>query len=609
MWWILAKRCENGCSGAPVARGLRWVSLCCLACSGAATSGPSGAPGDGAAASDPGQASSTALPSAGCEGVARRKGPPTIAGNGRLRLELTQAAASGLHYRLRGATFSLSRFAGDVGLGVTIPEQLTTAESLDPDALEVALPAGEYALTLADGWSIVQLGEGEATPVNAGRLSPATRYFQLDGGADVTLRFRFEVEVPGVELTPPALAPTLGILERPSPPSGRVCVESLIVPEEFAVFSADTLRVLDGCGEIRGDLYLGLDSALSLAPLSQLKEVCGVLSIASTAPLLPDSSPAAQSLVGLEALEGVDALFISHGGVGSLAPLARLRRIQRPDVENDALGLFAMQSNLEDLTGLEQVTEIRNIRVDGGEHLRSLRGLTLPSEMDSVQIEGTHLADLSALAGVTRLSGDFGVNAGALETLDDLSNLRSAASVSVYGGRVRDATGLAGLETTGYLAVIASPLEVELPVFEKLTQVGDLNFSELPVSGGLSLPVLASAANIFIANNSNLASVSAPALTSVGRLSISGNPMLASLDFAALSTASVVGIIHNPLLGEDALAGLSTLETTLTKIGANAGGSTPLDPCPFAGDFECDEPGGTGLCAPATDGADCGPID
>jgi hypothetical protein len=584
-----------------------------LGCSGIATSGPSGAAGDAAAASDQGETlglpGSTALPSVACEGVARRTGPPTIAGNGRLRLELTQAAASGLHYRLRGATFSLYRFAGDVGLDVTIPEHLTSAESIDPDVLEVALPAGEYSLTLADDWSIVQLGDGEPTPVNAGPLSPVTRYFQLEGGADLTVRFRFEVEVPGVELTPSALAPTLGILERPSPPSGRVCVESPIVPEEFAVFSADTLRVLEGCSEIRGDLYLGLDGGLSLAPLAQLREVCGLLSIASTAPLLPDAPPEAQSLVGLEALEGVDGLFLSHAGVASLAPLARLRRIQRPDVENDVLGLFAISSSLEDLTGLEQVSEIRNLRVEGGEHLRSLRGLTLPAEMGSVQVDGTHLADLSALAGVSRLSGDFRVNAGAVETLDDLSNLRSAASVSVQGGAVRDATGLGGLETTGYLAVIGSPLEIELPVFEKLTQVGDLNFSELPVPGGVSLPVLTSAANIFIANNSNLAFVSAPALTSVGRLSISRNPMLASLDFAALSTVSVVDITHNPLLDEAALAGVSELETALTKIGANAGGSTPLDPCPFAGDFECDEPGGTGLCAPATDGSDCGPID
>jgi hypothetical protein len=204
-----------------------------------------------------------------------------------------------------------------------------------------------------------------------GALFSSVLYLALEPGADVSVRFRFEVQVPGAALAAADIARTLGVLERPDAPSGRVCVESPIDPEGYVVFRPWELAALEGCREVRGELYLGLESSADLGPLSELERVCGALSISSTASLgleLLDD----QSLAGLEALEEVDALFISHPGVRSLAPLGSLRRIQRRDVENDVLGLFATSSSLEDMRGLEQLTEIQSVHVDGGESLRSL---------------------------------------------------------------------------------------------------------------------------------------------------------------------------------------------------------------------------------------------
>jgi hypothetical protein len=132
----------------------------------------------------------------------------------------------------------------------------------------------------------------------------------------------------------------------------------------------------------------------------------------------------------------------------------------------------------------------------------------------------------------------FRLDAGAATDLNALSSLRSAGSVSISGADLRDATGLAGLERTGYFSLQGSPLEVELPVFAALVQVGDLNLSGLSAPGGLSMPALDTASSIYIADNSRLESVNLPALASVGRLTIGNNSALASLALPALSRAA-----------------------------------------------------------------------
>jgi hypothetical protein len=540
-----------------------------------------------------------------CEGVAARTGPLASDGMATLRVALTQTAASGARYRLEGATFSLFRSPGD---GAEYADMLSAADSADGDVIEVALPSGEYSVTLNDGWSVAAVGSDTLSTVPSARLSPSVLYLALEPGADVSVRFRFEVQVPGAALARANVAPTLGVLERPDAPSGRVCVESPIAPEGYVFFQPSEVAALEGCREVRGELYLGFESSADLRPLSELERVCGTLSLSSTAPFGLGPPRDEQSLAGLEALEEVDALFISHPGVRSLAPLSSLRRIQRRDVENDVLGLFVLGSSLEDLSGLEHVTEIQNVRVDGDASLRSLRGLRLPAEMHGLEVSGTNLADLSALAGVASVTYTLYVDAGAATDLSALSSLRRAASVSISGAALRDVTGLAGLERTGYFSLQGSPLEVELPVFSALTQVGDLNFSGLSAPGELSMPALGTATSLYIADNARLELVSLPALTRVGTLNISNNAALATLVLPVLSGAASITVVNNPALGPEQTIGLEALDVASRKIGGNAGSTLPLDPCPWAGDGFCDE-GFYGVCAPGTDGDDCGAID
>jgi hypothetical protein len=227
--------------------------------------------------------------------------------------------------------------------------------------------------------------------------------------------------------------------------------------------------------------------------------------------------------------------------------------------------------------------------------------------MRRMEVSGTNLADLWAFSGLARVIDSLYIDAGAATDLNAFADFRSAGSISISGAALRDATGLAGLERTGYFSLQGSPLEVELPEFAALTQVGDLNLSGLSAPGGLSMPALGTASSLYIADNSRLESVSLPALTSVGRLSISNNAALASLALPALSRAATIDIVRNPALAPEQTLGL---DAPSLKIGGNAGSTLPLDPCPWAGDGVCDE-GFYGLCAQGTDHGDsCGaPID
>jgi hypothetical protein len=350
--------------------------------------------------------------------------------------------------------------------------------------LDVPLPSGEYLVSLSDGWSLVKGSDAEPTAVPAALLSPALKGIRIGPDTETRLRLRFEVSLPGSELAPAEVARALDILERPQPLSGRVCIESAIASDEYSLFTQEAVNSLAGCTEIGGDLYIGFDAPVDLSPLRELRNVCGGLTIGSSAQLGGDVSLQAPSLTGLEALEEVDYLHLSHPGVLSLAPLRSLRRIQRPDVENDVLGLSITSSNLEDLSGLENVTEIQRFMIEGSERLASLRGLTLPTEMRSVEVSGVNLTDLSALANVTRIREQLRVRSTAVESLSALSALREVNSLGVFSNTALvDVDALGGLEASDYVQIYGSPGLTTLPVFSSLASVGYLSFSELASSG------------------------------------------------------------------------------------------------------------------------------
>jgi hypothetical protein len=590
-------------------KGVRFGAIgvglaCAVGCAeeAAPAAGPSDTAGSGGGVASGEVSASAAIPDAvACEGVERRTGPPPSEGSGTLRLQLVATAGSGARYRLKNAVFSLFNVSSP-DLPDT-PNMVSNESAPLADELELELPAGEYLLSLLEGWSLERVESSSAALVSAALLSPRSKSFVIQADAETHVRHRFEVSTPDAELASAEAAPRLAVLERPGPLSGRVCVESSIAPEPYSLFAQADVEALRGCSELRGELFVGPTSAVDLTPLSQLRRVCGSLTISNSFGSF--EAPAVQPLTGLDALEEVDALVLIHPGVTSLEPLRSLHTIQRPDPATDVLGLFVLQADLDDLEGLENVTQIRSVRLDGTERLVSSRGLRLPAEIQRAEFRGANLADLVALEAVTTVSGWLSISS-AVRDLSALTHLRHAGSLSLYGNaRLENADALAGLESVGELSLGDNPRLATLPVFSALTSVTDLFIIESSFTGALAMPALVSASQLFVTGNTALSSISLPALTSVGSLAISRNLALATLDMPALNSASSVSVFANPQLSDTGLAYLEALGATSVKIGNNKDGEAPLDPCPWLIDHVCDEPGGSGLCAPGSDVSDC----
>ena len=120
---------------------------------------------------------------------------------------------------------------------------------------------------------------------------------------------------------------------------------------------------------------------------------------------------------------------------------------------------------------------------------------------------------------------------------------------------------------------------------------------------------LASVGELWLADNPALPDLSdLAALTHVeGNLEIRSNDALSSVgDLAAVTSVGgrLIVVTNQSLLQTEAIAWGATIEVGLDrKIAGNKGDpATPADPCPWAGDGQCDE---DEICAPGTDESDC----
>lgn len=399
-----------------------------------------------------------------------------------------------------------------------------------------------------------------------------------------------------LDRTPPLPENPVPVDVTPPTPEGSSAFSDCVVSDDTVMEDQRNLDALEGCGVIYGDLVISF--AADLRPLYALRRVIGRLHI----------SPPAGS--GLGSLEGLENLERVEGGMSlasfegtSLASLSRLTSVAT-EPRLSELTLIDCP-NLQDLSGLQGVVDLRKLWVSGMPQLTSLNPLTLPRRMESLILDSNpRLTDIDAVRSVDQINTVILASTG-LSSLGALTNFSRIYALQIASNPLLvDTSALAGLEVIETFSVTQNDRLQTL-----VAPAGAFNLGDALVEANAALVTISGMANVStmrslrVTANPLLGALSLPSLEAVESLEVSNNARLAALDLARLSgpVGSLV-IVSNPALPPP--LELSSFADN-AKIGGNQGEAVGLDPCPWIRDFRCDEPPTTNLCAAGTDTSDC----
>lgn len=402
--------------------------------------------------------------------------------------------------------------------------------------------------------------------------------------------------------------------------AGATCTGSGIVEGDVYIENQAQLDALLGCQEIRGNLTIEVFEDTDLTPLSAVRSIEGQLTIGAYANLEVLTEEALEaywekaeeldaivaagwlpSLAGVESLEFVGGLGLSHISAPSLEAFANLRRMTG-SYDADGGGLSIVRApNLVDLAGLENARGARFVELQDNPALVSLDGLVLGRSLNLLHlINNPALSDIDALAPLESVPEVF-LQALAIRNVDALANLRTVffGNVALSGNpELTQADALKDLQAVGTLVFENCPKLDHLPTLanisglERLKVVGNdtltsvsLDLTQVALYQGhfgataygnsgiieiggnpqlLSLSIVAgirAAGVLSIHHNAGLASIDLGTLESAGQLQITGNDALTEVDLGALATVDSLSVIGNPLLSTAELRNVRTFES------------------------------------------------
>lgn len=391
-------------------------------------------------------------------------------------------------------------------------------------------------------------------------------------------------------------------------------VELACVPDApfdtFLVQDQAELDALAGCEAIDTDLVIAPFENPDFSPLASLRRVGGRLELGTLAArgntpegwfdrvtqLIADGW--IDSLDAFQALEQVGNLKLVGLDVPSLEGLSNLRQLT-----NGGELEISECHQLRDLRGLEGLSGIVDliIRCDS---LESLAGLSFPTAMGKLHLEGLRLADIGAF-DVQRLDS-VEVRGTALITTNDFNSLREAREIVVASNeqllRGDGFGGVAGLEryvladnplvefTNDFgivreleqLVIINNASLTALPGFPALSDnillsdpsprelATELSSDLIEIVGNarltsIELPDFVRAGFVAIEGNTALEHLSLASMKGADHLSIAGNPALQSVDMSKLVTVDELRVIDNPLLELSIFEPVQTFERVLSS--------------------------------------------
>jgi len=362
-----------------------------------------------------------------------------------------------------------------------------------------------------------------------------------------------------------------------------------ILPNGITTTTQAGIDALAGCTEIAGDLNLVSFPGMDLGPLSELRVVRGNVDVGGA-----DNETRRGREVflhGLENLEEVNSLRLNYVMDSDLAALANLRRIgwQQGSTPTDAGRLrIADCDGLQNLSGLEALTDFGELIIEQNASLASLSGLRPPPALRSVIVIGAAaLTDIAALAPVRQVdqlllsdTGLTNLDVLQLETIGDLNitendSLISAASLEsltsleslmvLLNDRLEELPQLSGVNDVRRVSIVGNAELRSVPSFYGYQggpstgfglagSIVDESWFPRPAGPGPLPPELAPnqiiGFDMFeVAANPRLTRISLPLQGRAGSAVIYGNASLTEIDFGSAGLLNGLFLHNNPMLG------------------------------------------------------------
>jgi hypothetical protein len=330
----------------------------------------------------------------------------------------------------------------------------------------------------------------------------------------------------------------------------------------FELRSQEQVDALSGCEVIAGELSIIDTPELDLKPLRSIRVVRDTLLVGGDeeAP----AGPMVASLEGLESVERVGGLVIGHL-VSDLAPLANLTQVRRDPLSGSfgSAGIEINFSDIQDLTGLENLVDWSTLFMVGNDDLESLRGLTLRLADQEIFIQHSpRLRDLAGLGGATHMQSLWLWNT-AIENFDGVQ-LESLGSLDLKNSpRLTSLNGLSQrLRSIEAIILHDNDQLQELPTLPSAMNVlsiaGNDNLRSIqPFRQALSPAPGRSLGTPFAEYESRTINADEVPFE-VSYMEVGNNPLLGEVHLPAnFSSGSYVGIYDNPSLTR---LGLGTVE-------------------------------------------------
>ena len=296
----------------------------------------------------------------------------------------------------------------------------------------------------------------------------------------------------------------------------------------------------DGVPKSVGALWVGPDD--SITNLAGLECVCSV-----STRMRIEYVPALTSLRGLEQLDQPPAIF----EVVDAPALTSLDHLGGHRSRYEHLYLMRVEA-LASLAFLSGTESIENFFVGPAPALTSLEGLESLSSVGSFQLDGTGIAHVDELSGMTRAGGLSFEENHSLTNLSGLANVTELADLSlIRNGALENVGAFTDIEESSSLVVKGSPLLTTLDGPRTVTD--RLELWQVPALTDLGTLEVSSALNYVYVGETGLAHLDVlEGLRTAGELYVVSNPHLASI--AGLSGLTAVDghlrVVSNPMLSQ-----------------------------------------------------------